>query len=208
VKQTYAKAYSYTSTESAKRAEKLGEDIVVGCTQQGLPGVSCKVDDYGYFGIFFKFESDEVQVITIENHRTSRFNPSDVAPISIRYRTVYKFGGRFKPICTGLTLSKTLPSVSTIVNNLKMRYAKISANHMSYLIRSLGDRTFKLESSSLKNEFFRLKSYIGGEVDEGHSIRFEHLSLEKARQILQILDKHLPVNFEFSTVPVEVGVES
>lgn len=190
---------TYNSSAAAKQAYSLGADIVCRFVQQGITNVSCKLDNVGNYGIFFKFDSDEVHALTIDNHRKSRFDPAPAPLISIRYRTVYRFGGGSRAICTGLTLGKTLPSAATIVNNLKTRHLKIGVAHAEYAQYKLEERVFKLENKGLQREFPRFKANIGGEPDEGscvHSIHFDELSIGRARQILEILTKYLPEHYE------------
>ena len=182
---------NYDSSDWANQAKKLGSAIVEALAERGIKDSTCKLDREGHYGVFFKLDKDEVRVLTIENRQPGKFNPHDTCYLSIRYRTVYKFGGSSRPICNGFSLSK-LPSVESIVNNLSLRHIKISVAHGQYVIACIKDSVFRLESQSLKKDFPHLKLSIVGEADEGHAIHFDKLSVDRARQILEVLTRHLP----------------
>lgn len=193
--------HTYKSSEAAKQAKILSKNIVDGFALRGIMNVSCKLDDNGHYGIFFDFNPDEVHVLVIENYRRGRFDPKKEDPplLSIRYRTIYEFGGEARAICNGLTISKTLPSLHTILNNLGVRYIRTQVSYTKYLQADLETRVFKLESNGLKKEFPRFKDNVGGEPGKGsdlHSIHFDKIPIGRARQILEILTKYLPEDYE------------
>ena len=191
--------HTYNSGEAVKKAKKLGDEVVAALVKKGILNAICKLDNTGHYGIFFKFDDDEAHALSILDAWAGLgFSREATGGVSIRYRTVYiGCGGR--PVCNGLTLSKKLPPVESIVNNLKLRHAKIEVAHLDHVQSNLAERVFNLESKSLQKEFPRFKANIGGEPDEGscvHSIHFDEISIGRARQILEILTKYLPEHYE------------
>lgn len=193
--------HNYKSNEASKQAKILGKNIVDGFALRGITNVSCKLDDTGRYGIFFDFNPNEIHVLVIEDHRKSQFDRKSQNPslLSLRYRTIYALDGSGAgPICNGLTIGKTLPSLHTILNNLGVRYIRLQLSHTKYLQADLDTRVFKLEADGLKQEFPRFASHIGGQPGKGslvHSIHFDHLLIGQARQILALLQQ-LPDDYE------------
>jgi len=191
--------HSYVSNDAAKKAKKFGDEVVQALTARLIYNSSCKLDDTGHYGVFFSFTKEEVYVLAIDENWTGGLHSKPTGEISVRYRNVYRFTGGSRPLCRGLTLSKKLPSVESIVNNLKARHAKIKVAYDAYVQSNLEERVFNLESKGLRKEFPRFKDHIGGEPGDGssvHSIHFDELPIGRARQILEILTKYLPVHYE------------
>jgi len=194
--------HHYKSNEAARQAKSLGKSIVDGFALKGITNASCKLDDRGRYGIFFDFNPNEIHVLVIEDHRKSQFDPKKEDPplLSLQYRTIYALDGSgSRPICNGLTVGKTLPSLRTILNNLGVRYIRLQTSHFRYLQADLETRVFKLETQSLEEEFPRFKANVGGEPGTGsdlHSIHFDKIPIGRARQILEILTKYLPEDYE------------
>jgi hypothetical protein len=186
--------HSYESNEAAKKANKLGDTIVEGLKKKDVPDAVCKLDTSGHYGVFFKF-TREVHALEIMEGWTHGFNSKPTGEVLVRYRTVYDFNSGNRPTCNGLHLSK-LPSVESIINNLKTRHTRIKNAHEEYLVTDLQERTFKLESKGLAKEFPRFRVNIEGDYEEGHSIHFDRLPVGRARQILEVLNKYLPAEHE------------
>lgn len=175
---------TYKSTKAEKNAKDYGTKLVQVLSDIGIP-VICQKDLIGQYGIYFVFPGMNIHVLSIQDHPSS-------PRLSLQYKTVYRFLSGNRPICYGLEVKRSLPSVSTTVKNLRGRYSIISDAYSIQVQEYEKEQAFRSEVSALEKEFPRFKINIEGEVNTGHSIQFDRLPLQRARQILQVLTKYLP----------------